>query len=100
MRWRPESASRATTRRADPWKSSSSAPGCGAAGANGVVLGLVGLSTTDKWPIEPETAAVFAMFLLLSYLPQLGRWLPKPGAWMERFREFLDEIDPDDFAGQ
>ena len=40
----------------------------GAAGANGVVLGLVGLSTTDKWPIEPETAAVFAMFLLLTYL--------------------------------
>jgi thiol:disulfide interchange protein DsbD len=30
-----------------------------------------------------------APFLLLSYLPQLGRWLPKPGAWMERFREFL-----------
>ena len=30
-----------------------------------------------------------APFLVLSYLPQLGRWLPKPGAWMERFREFL-----------
>jgi thiol:disulfide interchange protein len=30
-----------------------------------------------------------APFLLLSYLPRLGRWLPKPGAWMERFREFL-----------
>jgi hypothetical protein len=40
----------------------------GAAGANGVVLGLVGLSTTDQWSIEPETAAVFATFLLLTYL--------------------------------
>ncbi len=30
-----------------------------------------------------------APFLLLSYLPRLGRWLPKPGAWMERFRQFL-----------
>jgi hypothetical protein len=40
----------------------------GAAGANGVVLGIVGLSTTDQWSIEPETAAVFAMFLLLTYL--------------------------------
>ena len=40
----------------------------GAAGANSVVLGLVGLSTTDQWPIEPETAALFATFLLLTYL--------------------------------
>jgi hypothetical protein len=40
----------------------------GAAGANSVVLGLVGLSTTDQWPIEPETAAVYATFLLLTYL--------------------------------
>ena len=40
----------------------------GAAGANGVVLGLVGLSTTEQWSIEPETAAVFATFLLLTYL--------------------------------
>jgi hypothetical protein len=40
----------------------------GAAGANSVVLGLVGLGTTDQWPIEPETAAVFATFLLLTYL--------------------------------
>jgi hypothetical protein len=40
----------------------------GAVGANAVVLGLVGLSTTDQWAIEPETAAVFATFLLLTYL--------------------------------
>lgn len=40
----------------------------GAAGANGVVLGMAGLSTTDQWTIEPQTAAVFATFLLLTYL--------------------------------
>ena len=40
----------------------------GAAGANGVILGLVGLSTTDQWSIQPETAAIFGMFLLLAYL--------------------------------
>lgn len=28
-------------------------------------------------------------FLLISYLPGTGRWLPKPGPWMERFRQFL-----------
>ena len=40
----------------------------GAAGANGVVLGLVGLGTTGQWPVTANTAAVFAMFLLLAYL--------------------------------
>jgi hypothetical protein len=40
----------------------------GAVGANGVVLGMAGLSTTDKWSIEPQTAALFATFLLLTYL--------------------------------
>lgn len=40
----------------------------GALGANGVVLGLVGLSTTEQWSIEPVAAAVFATFLLLGYL--------------------------------
>ena len=38
----------------------------GAVGANGVVLGLVGLSTTDQWPVEADTAAIFATFLLLA----------------------------------
>ncbi|MCV6615834.1 MAG: thioredoxin family protein, partial [Cellvibrionaceae bacterium] len=28
-------------------------------------------------------------FLLLSYLPGLGRALPKPGPWMETFKQFL-----------
>jgi hypothetical protein len=40
----------------------------GAVGANGVVLGLIGLGTTEQWPIEPQTAAIFATFLLLTYL--------------------------------
>ena len=40
----------------------------GALGANGVVLGLVGLGTTGQWPVTADTAAVFAMFLLLAYL--------------------------------
>lgn len=30
-----------------------------------------------------------APFLLISLLPQLGRLLPKPGAWMLRFKQFL-----------
>jgi|GEM_PF-55102 len=28
-------------------------------------------------------------FLLLSYLPKLGEYLPKPGAWMETFKQAL-----------
>jgi thiol:disulfide interchange protein DsbD len=27
--------------------------------------------------------------VLLSFAPAIGRWLPKPGAWMERFKQFL-----------
>ena len=46
----------------------------GSVGANGVVLGLVGLSTTEQWPVEPATAAIFAMFLLLSYLASFVYW--------------------------
>ena len=40
----------------------------GALGANGVVLGLVGLGATDQWPVTADTAAIFATFLLLTYL--------------------------------
>ncbi|WP_108124424.1 protein-disulfide reductase DsbD family protein [Saccharospirillum mangrovi] len=27
--------------------------------------------------------------LVLTYLPALGRWLPKPGAWMQTFRQLM-----------
>ena len=45
----------------------------------------------------PATLAVFmvlglglaAPFLLLSLLPGAGRWMPKPGVWMLRLKEFL-----------
>ena len=30
-----------------------------------------------------------APFLILSFLPQLSRFLPKPGAWMERVKQFF-----------
>ncbi len=48
---------------------------------------------------QPPAAAVLVFlclgagmatpFLVLSHLPRLGRWLPAPGPWMVRFREFL-----------
>lgn len=28
-------------------------------------------------------------YLLLCFVPALRQWMPKPGAWMERFKEFL-----------
>ncbi|MEH6548990.1 MAG: protein-disulfide reductase DsbD [Pseudomonadales bacterium] len=28
-------------------------------------------------------------FVLLSHLPKLGRWLPQPGLWMERFKQAM-----------
>ncbi len=40
----------------------------GALGANGAVLGLVGLSATNQWPVTADAAAIFATFLLLAYL--------------------------------
>jgi thiol:disulfide interchange protein DsbD len=49
--------------------------------------------------IQPSIIAltIFAMlgfglafpYLILCFLPQTQRFLPKPGAWMERFRQFL-----------
>jgi hypothetical protein len=40
----------------------------GAAGANAGVLSLALLSTSDQWSIEPRTAAIFGMVLLLVFL--------------------------------
>ena len=30
-----------------------------------------------------------APFLLIGFIPRLGRWLPKPGAWMTTFRQLM-----------
>ena len=40
----------------------------GAAGANAAVLALIVLSSSDQWSLEPRTAAIFGMVLLLVYL--------------------------------
>jgi len=40
----------------------------GAIGANAGVLALVALSTSDQWSVEPETASLLGIALLLSYL--------------------------------
>jgi hypothetical protein len=40
----------------------------GAAGANVVVIALIALSTTDRWPISPDVAFLFAVALLVLYL--------------------------------
>jgi thiol:disulfide interchange protein len=35
-------------------------------------------------------AVGFALpYLLISYIPTVGRWLPRPGRWMETFRQLL-----------
>jgi hypothetical protein len=39
-----------------------------AGGANAGVLALIALSMTDKWPVEPGTAAIFGTVLLLAFL--------------------------------
>lgn len=28
-------------------------------------------------------------FLLIGFVPRLAQWLPRPGAWMERFKQFM-----------
>jgi hypothetical protein len=40
----------------------------GAAGANAAVLALIMLSGSDRWSLEPRTAAIFGMVLLLVFL--------------------------------
>ncbi len=34
-------------------------------------------------------AGMAAPFVLVSFLPGTARWLPKPGAWMDRLKQFL-----------
>jgi thiol:disulfide interchange protein DsbD len=54
----------------------------------------LGFAITQPAPIALGVFAALALGLslpivLLSFAPGLGRWLPKPGAWMERFKQFL-----------
>ncbi len=57
------------------------------AGAMGYALAQ---SSVVTFAVFMALAFGFAMpFLLLSYMPRLLAALPKPGPWMQRFREFL-----------
>lgn len=54
----------------------------------------LGFAITQPWWIALSIFAglglgMAAPLLLLSYLPHLSRWLPKPGAWMETFKQAL-----------
>ncbi len=54
----------------------------------------LGFAITQPWWIALTIFASlgFGMalpLLLLSYAPQLNKWLPKPGAWMETFKQAL-----------
>lgn len=54
----------------------------------------IGFAMTQPWLLSLLVFASlgFGMalpLLLLSYIPQLEHWLPKPGAWMETFKQAL-----------
>jgi thiol:disulfide interchange protein DsbD len=54
----------------------------------------LGFALTQPWPVALSVFIAlgvgFALpYLLLSFKPALLRFLPKPGIWMERFKEFL-----------
>jgi len=54
----------------------------------------LGFAITQPWPVALCIFAGLGLgmalpLLLLSYLPQLGKWLPQPGAWMETFKQAL-----------
>lgn len=54
----------------------------------------LGFAITQAWPVALGIFAGLGLgmalpLLLLSYLPQLGRYLPAPGAWMETFKQAL-----------
>ncbi len=53
----------------------------------------LGFAVSQHWAIAlcvfaALGAGMAAPFLLLSYWPSLQRYLPKPGAWMEKFKQF------------
>lgn len=54
----------------------------------------LGFALTQPWPVALSVFQAlgvgFALpYLLLSFKPSLLRLLPKPGSWMQRFKEFL-----------
>jgi len=54
----------------------------------------LGYAITQPWHLALAIfgalgAGMAAPFLLLSHLPHLQRWLPRPGAWMERLKQLL-----------
>ena len=54
----------------------------------------VGFAVSQPWPIAIAIIECLGLglalpFLLISCFPTLARLLPRPGAWMERFKQFL-----------
>jgi len=54
----------------------------------------VGFAVTQPWPtallvFEALGLGLAAPYLLLSFVPAWSRFLPKPGPWMERLKQFL-----------
>jgi len=54
----------------------------------------VGIAVTNEWPVTLAIMAglgfgVALPFLLICLFPSTIRFLPKPGAWMETFKQFL-----------
>jgi thiol:disulfide interchange protein len=54
----------------------------------------LGYAMTQSAAVALSVFAVLGLglalpFLLLGFVPQFARWLPKPGAWMERFKQFM-----------
>ncbi|MGF1525826.1 MAG: protein-disulfide reductase DsbD family protein [Candidatus Competibacterales bacterium] len=54
----------------------------------------MGFAVTQSSPVALAVFASLGLgmalpFLLLGFVPGLARWLPRPGAWMETFKQFL-----------
>ena len=58
------------------------------------MAGAIGFAVTASVPVTLAVFLALAIgfafpFILITYVPGLLKALPKPGAWMERFKEFL-----------